>query len=312
MARTVRPAGAVGVPAGAPRLDAHAHVMSASVADLAERLSKRRSLQPLDAGELLRRMDAAGIQRAAVHSTAYMMATDALPREVPVDQERRDVEAENDFAARECRRDPNRLIPFLSVNPKRDYAVAEIDRAVDHLGMRGLKLHLWNSLVDTREAEPLAQLRRVVAHAATRNLPVLIHAFVGAVKGYGPEDTERLVREVIEPLPTLRICVAHAAGAGGFGGTAQRCLDQLATSCQPGTPLGSRVWIDTAAVLSASASPAIRQRFAELIRRWGVERVFWGSDSFESALAASRESWPLDEAAWATLCGQDGVAWLGA
>lgn len=292
---------------GAPLLDAHAHVMSPLVA---ARISGRRTVEPLSATELIRRMDAAGIRSAAVHSTAYMMATDAFQRDVTAEQERRELETENDFASRECAPFPDRLVPFLSVNPKRDHAIAEIDRGVDRLGMRGLKLHLWNSLVDTRDADQLDRLRRVCEHAANRGLPVLIHAFVGAVKEYGPDDTERLVRQVIEPLPKLRVCLAHAAGAGGFGPATQRCLERLAALCPAGTPLGDRIWIDMAAVLFGSAAEHLKVRFSELIGHWGVGRTLWGSDSFETALADTQKVWPLGDEAWTTVCRNDGARWL--
>ncbi|MGE0555084.1 MAG: amidohydrolase family protein [Gemmatimonadales bacterium] len=306
-----RPDWRVSVPTGAPLLDAHAHLMSPALADVAEQAYGRRGLEPLDAAEVVRRMDAAGIRRAAVHSAAYMMAVDAVQRDVPLDKERREVESENDFAARECARFPDRLIPFLSLNPKRDYAIAELDRAVDRSGMRGLKLHFWNSLVDTRQPEQLARVKTVIGHAAERSLPVLAHAFVGDVEGYGPDDTERLVREVIEPLPSLRICFAHAAGAGGFAGAAQRCLERLGQLTGAGSSMADRVWIDIAAVLRPGMPEQSRTRFAELVRAFGVGRTLWGSDTFESYLATTREIWPLEDDEWRAVCRNDGAAWLG-
>ena len=298
------------VPTAVPALDAHAHVVSPTLSEVAAGLYRNQGLRPLDGVEILRRMDAAGIRRSAVHSTAYLMAIDAIRRDVSPDQERRDLEAENDFAARECARDPERLIPFLSVNPKRDYALDEIDRCLDRWPIRGLKLHLWNSLVDTRQPDQLERLQRVMAHAADRGLPVLVHAFVGDVKDYGPDDTERLVREVIVPLPALRICVAHAAGAGGFGGVTQRCLERLTVVAGPGTALADRVWIDLAAVLFEAIPDASRRRFAELVARWGANRTLWGSDTFESYLDEIRSVWPLPDADWEAVCRNDGSAWL--
>ena len=119
-----------------------------------------------------------------------------------------------------------RLVPFLSLNPKRGYAVEEVDRCVEQK-MRGLKLHLWNSLVDTRQAADLAAVRRVVERAAHHRLPVVAHILVGAVPNYGPDDTERFVREIIMPFDTLQISLAHLAGAGGFGAREQACFERL-------------------------------------------------------------------------------------
>src|SRR5688572_24389532 len=170
-----------------PYLDAHGHVNSPRVADLAEQMMKKRVIEPVVGAELVRRMDAAGIRKSMVLSTAYLMATDAMKRDVPPEEERRQVEEENNFAAAECARFPDRLVPFLSVNPKRSWAADEIDRCVSQLGMKGLKLHFWNSLVDIRQPEQMAQVRRVFERAAERRIPVAAHIYVGAVENYGPD-----------------------------------------------------------------------------------------------------------------------------
>jgi predicted TIM-barrel fold metal-dependent hydrolase len=172
--------------------------------------------------------------------------------------------------------------------------------------MRGMKLHLWNSMVDTRQPAVLDHLRRVVTHAAQRGLPVLAHIFVGAVNNYGPDDTERFVREIIEPLPSLKICIAHLAGAGGFAPTAQSCLERLIRACGPESPMANRVWVDMAAVLSPSTPQPDRRRMGELLTQWGLRRTLWGSDSLPNALTQCRLAWPLDDAAWEVIRSQRG------
>jgi predicted TIM-barrel fold metal-dependent hydrolase len=112
-----------------PYLDAHAH--SASVLLLAYRAVSRgptRRESPTDGAVLIRRMDADGIRRAFVLSTAYQMAADAYGTRTSESAEYARVRLENDFTAAECERNPGRLVPFLSVNPKRGYAVEEVDR----------------------------------------------------------------------------------------------------------------------------------------------------------------------------------------
>lgn len=238
----------------------------------------------MDGAALIRRLDADGVRRAFVLSTAYLMAADAYGTRTAEAAEYARVKAENDFTAAECARYPERLVPFLSVNPKRGYAVEEIDRCVEQK-MRGLKLHLWNSLVDTRQTADLAALRRVVERAAHHRLAVVAHIFVGAVPNYGPDDTERFAREIIMPLDTLQISIVHLAGAGGFGARAQACFEQLIAVCGPDTPYASRVWTDMAATLTAttaaivSTTTAVDQasRLGELLRGWaGVYIAYCG------------------------------------
>jgi predicted TIM-barrel fold metal-dependent hydrolase len=110
-----------------PYLDAHAHAISG--AGLAYRTVTgvpRGDDSPVDGTALIRRMDADGVRRAFVLSTAYQMSPDAYGTRTSESAEYARVRVENDFTAVECARYPDRLVPFLSVNPKRGYAVEEI------------------------------------------------------------------------------------------------------------------------------------------------------------------------------------------
>jgi predicted TIM-barrel fold metal-dependent hydrolase len=295
-----------------PYLDAHAH--SASGLLLAYRAvsgGPTRRESPTGGAVLIRRMDADEVRRAFVLSTAYQMAADAYGTRTSETAEHARVRLENDFTAAECARYPVRLVPFLSLNPKRGYAVEEVDRCVEQK-MRGLKLHLWNSLVDTRQAADLASVRRVVERAAHHRLPVVAHILVGAVPNYGPDDTERFVREIIMPFDTLQISLAHLAGAGGFGIQQQACFERLIALCGPDTPYASRVWTDMAAVLTATTSADEARRLGELLPRWGLHRVLWGSDNIDGALALTRTQWPLDATAWQAIADQRGTALVAA
>jgi predicted TIM-barrel fold metal-dependent hydrolase len=291
-----------------PCLDAHAHSISA--AGLAYRTVTgvpQGDDSATGGAALIRRMDVDGIRRAFVLSTAYQMAPDAYGTRTSELAEYARVSSENDFTAAECARYPDRLVPFLSVNPKRGYAVEEVDRCVERK-MRGLKLHLWNSLVNTRQAADLAALRRVVERAARHRLAVVAHILVGAMPNYGPDDTERFVREIIMPFDTLQISVAHLAGAGGFGARTQACLQRLITLCGPDTPYSSRVWTDMAAVLTATSPADDVRTLGELLPRWGLHRVLWGSDNMDGALELTRTQWPLDATAWHPIAEQRGRA----
>ena len=295
-----------------PYLDAHTHSASGQLlAYLATSDSTAAGESPTDGAVLRRRMDADGARRAFVLSTAYQMAADAYGTRTGETAEYARVRLENDFTAAECARHPGRLVPFFSLNPKRGYAVEEVDRCAAR-GMRGLKLHLWNSLVDTRQAADLAAVRRVVARAAQHRLPVVAHIFVGDVQDYGPADTERFVREVILPFDTLQISLAHLAGAGGFGIPQQACFERLIALCGPGTSCASRVWTDLAAVLTATTPAEDARRLGDLLPRWGLDRVLWGSDSDGGALALLRSRWPLDALAWQAIADQRGTALVAA
>ena len=291
-----------------PYLDAHAHLASAALAAYHAGAGVAvGQVGTMDGAALIRRLDNDGVRRAFVLSTAYLMAADAYGTRTAEAAEHARVKAENDFMAAECARYPERLVPFLSVNPKRGYAVEEVDRCVEQK-MRGLKLHLWNSLVDIRQAADLAALRRVMERAAHHRLPVVAHIAVGAVPNYGPDDTERFAREIIMPLDTLQISIAHLAGAGGFGARAQACFERLIAVCGPDTPYASRVWTDMAATLNATTTPDQASRLGELLRRWGLHRVLWGSDNVDGTLERTLTLWPLDATAWRPIAEQRGAS----
>ncbi len=306
-----------GAPSRPPLLNAHAHVNSQRVADHLASLMGRRVLEPLDGAEIIRRLDRMGIRRAFVLSTAYMMASD-VGHPLPPDEEQKAVAAENDFAAAQAALAPDRLIPFLSVNPKRDYATAEIDRAVDRNGMRGLKLHFWNSMVDLRQPDQLVSVKRAIDHAAARGLPVVGHVYIGAVKDFGPDDIDRIIDQIILPNEGLRFSFAHLGGAGGFAGVVQRIFARLVERVGPGHPAANRVFADMAVTLLAdgigpipATPPAARARMGELLQGWGLDRVYWGSDTFEASLAQTEAAWPLDEVAWDRLASNTGNRFLG-
>src|SRR5205814_2213474 len=86
---------------------------------------------PADGAMLIRRMDAEEVRRAFVLSTAYQMAADAYGTRTSETAEYARVRFENDFTAAECAQSPARLVPFLSLNPKRGYAVEEVDRCAE-------------------------------------------------------------------------------------------------------------------------------------------------------------------------------------
>lgn len=308
--------GRVAIVPSPPQLDAHAHVHSAAVADLVEDRVGERTLEPMSSDELVARLDELGIPKALVLSGAYLMASDAWPRDVGAD-EWAAVRAENDYAAVEVAKHADRLTGFLSVNPKRSYAVEEIDRCTDELGMRGVKMHFWNSVVNLREVDQLAAVRRTFEHVASRGLPVVVHAYNGALADYGPDDVETFVREIIVPLPTLRISFAHLTGAGGFGFRVLGHWSRLLKLLPPDEPGNARVFVDLAAVLFARATARFpptresqRQVLGDMLRKWGLRRVLWGSDNVEGYLSLSRDAWPLSEDEWEVVAANPGAGFL--
>ena len=81
----------------------------------------------------------------------------------------------NDYLAETCARHPDRLLGLASL-PLQDVsaAIAELDRAIDELNLRGALLfsHIAGQPVDAPQFEPL------YAHAAARGVPLVLHPTV--------------------------------------------------------------------------------------------------------------------------------------
>jgi len=305
-----------------PRLDAHAHLMSRELATwlqgrIADR-SLRGLIRPINGRIVVDQLEEDGVERAFALSTAYIHATElgfGGARKSARD-EYRDVQNENNFTAGEAAEFGGKLIPFGSVNPKRDYAVDEMARCVETLHMRGLKVHFAHSDVRLRDRAHLARVRALFEAAAAHNVPVVAHFFNGAVADFGAPDAEILVRDLVEPLPDLRIVIAHVGGDGGSEENfALRIFAALIAAVARRPSTAARVWVDLSAVLVTDpwpplplTTPAQQARLGELIKAWGVEHVLWGSDAEADALDQARPLWPLSPAEWEALAKQDGSA----
>jgi predicted TIM-barrel fold metal-dependent hydrolase len=83
-----------------------------------------------------------------------------------------DIARSNDIVRETCDRSGGRLVPAASVHPDfGDEAVRELERCLDDLGMRGLKLHPWIQGVSTAGTV----MDELVKVSGARNVPVIFH-----------------------------------------------------------------------------------------------------------------------------------------
>jgi len=120
----------------------------------------------------------------------------------------------NDFAAAFARHNPDRLIPFGGIDPRRVPDVAaEMERLLGRLNLRGIKLHPPHQYfhVNAYLDDPsLRGLATVYEKCIEYGVPVMIHTgtsiFPRARNKYGdPLDID----DVIVDFPDLKIIVAH-------------------------------------------------------------------------------------------------------
>jgi predicted TIM-barrel fold metal-dependent hydrolase len=101
---------------------------------------------------------------------------------------------------------PDKLVGFMSVHPDEGDVVAEIERCVADLGLKGIKLG-----PNYQDFDPLSSAARLVYETAQRlGLPILFHQGTSPMRTAPIRYAHPLVMdEVAITFPELRIVMAH-------------------------------------------------------------------------------------------------------
>jgi len=284
----------------APLADFHQHVFSAQAVALA---GPGAGLQLLDAEALVALLDAAGIRKGVLLSTAYMFGSPARQ----VEDELARVRIENDWTAAQAARYPGRLLAFCGFNPLKDYALDELKRCAARPGLRrGIKLHFGNADVQLDDPVHVDKLRQVFAAANAADMAIVVHlrASIRNKRPYGAAQARIFLEQLMPAAPDVAVQVAHLGGAGpGFDDPAARevlaTLARAAARREPGT---RNLWFDVASIVGPDIAPADAAELAARIRQIGTARVLYGTDAAQGANLRPREAWaaflrlPLTEA----------------
>ena len=275
-----------------PLVDHHQHFFSPESIALAAR---SQSYEPLDAAGLLKYLDAAGIQRAAVLSTAYQFGN---PNRPPVENEYAKVKAENDWTSRQVAQFPARLRGLCGVNPLKDYALDEIARCAQDPSLRaGLKLHFGNSDVDLDNPAHVQQLKRVFKSANDRRMGVVVHMrpSVTVRRVYGAKEAKVFLTELLPAAPDVAVQIAHLAGAGGYDDPAiDEALSVFADAAVSRDPRMKNVYFDVSGATGYGKWTEHTMQVAARIRQLGVQRMLFGSDGAERGGGIPpKEAWAL-------------------
>jgi predicted TIM-barrel fold metal-dependent hydrolase len=262
--------------------------------------------EPISADRLVAMLDAAGIRRAVVLSAAYIFGDP----DNPVSDEYAKVRAENEWTSREVARFPDRLVGFCSFNPLKEYALAELDRCVDTLGLRGLKLHFANSNVDVLNPDQVERMREVFRAANQRRIPIVAHLWT-TDPSYGEEHSKVFLDRIVSVAPDIPIQVAHLGGAGPrYPDQTDRALSVFAEAIAAGDLRTRNLYFDVATNVTAETPKAEAEALVRRLRQIGMNRILYGSDIAADGNPAPREGWgiframlPLAEAEVRTIAG---------
>ena len=291
----------------APLADHHQHLFSPALTALISPAPPATPITPITADDLIALLDAAGIKRAVVLSTAYIWEQGTRRLTIPPRSCARTMTG----PASRWPNTPNRLIGFCGINPLTDYALDELARCAKDPNLRnGLKMHFGNSGVDYHNAQHLEQLRRVFRAANGYRMPIVVHmrASFSLNLPYGRDEARIFLNELVPAAPDVVIQIAHMAAAArpaiSLRSRRSRCLRRRSRkrSLVPGC-----LYFDASGMNAPIAVPDEAALLATRMRQIGVQRILFGSDGATGGNAPPREAWaafrtlPLTEAEFRTI-----------
>ena len=241
--------------------------------------------------EVIAEMDDAGIGRAALISSAHTFGSPLGPL-LPPEEEYARVRAENDYAASQVARFPERLFGFCAVNPLRDWAEREIERCAAKPEFVGIKLHFFTAQVDLTNAAHVERLRAVFRAANARDLALLVH-ILHRPTVFGAGHARIFLEEVLGAAPDVPVQLAHLSLSYDNEGGADAAIGIFADAITARDPRTRNLYFDTSASIYEATSPEEAALIIRRIRQIGTERILFGSDS--------GPGFPRASVAWADL-----------
>jgi predicted TIM-barrel fold metal-dependent hydrolase len=245
-----------------------------------------RTPEEVPAERLIAELDAGGIQRAAVLSTAYWYAS---ANGEPAENEHESVRAENDWIAAQVARFPGRLVGFCSFNPLREYALQELARCADNPHLKGVKLHFGDSGVNVLDPQHVQKMREVFRAANEHRLAIVVH-LMGPDPGYGRAHSEAFLSQIVPAAPDIPIQIAHMAGSGPYYNS-DSAFAVFSEAAAAGDPRMKNVWVDVATVVTLDMPAEALALVARRLRELGLERVLYASDSPASPEFTGDKGW---------------------
>ncbi len=279
----------------APRLDHHQHLLSKGSLDVT--LEWLRTTDPdyarqveneplVDADQLVKMLDDAGIAQALVFSNAYYFSR--TKNEGAGEYEK--VKAENDWTLSQVSRHPTRLYAACSVNPLRGHAVVEIERCAASGGFKALKIHFDASGVDLTNPEHVASARNAFTTANRLRLPIIVH-LQSAAGPFGPDQARTLLSELLPSAPDVPVTLNHLWGGGMYGKKLGEVLTVFTEAVERKAPGTANLYFDVAQASMMVSRHKHRDELVGNMRQLGFARLLYGSDGPEWSGIPPKQHW---------------------
>lgn len=266
----------------APVFDNHVHIMSPRMIKLFKDVGIPFSKPDADYSDITAIRKRLGTDRFNLISMAYLFGN---PEFGKVEDVRKAVEAENDFAAAAKSTDPQNIKAFCGIDPLRDFALEEAKRCFEKLKIDGLKLHFNASQIYLTEPEHLEKVRPIFTFAAENGLPVLLH-FDNSHPKFGETDVNLLVDEILLKIKPVKLVLAHFGTSGGFSDKTKKVLSAFIKRLKEEPKLAQHsVLFDISAVAldkdTDGVSKLSDEQFLEVKEyagKLGFDKIVFGTD----------------------------------
>ena len=243
-------------------IDAHAHIFSGDIAKYppfspAGEIAPADFANPMDLDRLLGEMDGAGVSQAVLVQRGSIYGFDSS------------------YVCTSAARYPDRLKAVCSIDASRADCAEQVEHWIKDRGAVGIRMM---ELVRDRGLDWLdsAIARDAWAAAAELDVPVCVHFFP-----WNRTAGLAALLDILKQFPQLTVVVDHLAAIKSDAGPPDHGVDDIleALAAFDGVnlkfttiPLGR---LDTAGI---DAGPVIER----IARRFGAERMLWGSDITQS------------------------------
>ncbi|WP_329059367.1 amidohydrolase [Streptomyces sp. NBC_01453] len=279
--------------------DTHTHAISANTEayppqPLGGTRSQWSQQRPVDVDGLIRSLDTAGVERAAlVHaSTVYGF--------------------DNRYAADALARHPDRLVGVCAVDFLADSAIEDLRYWIEDRGFSGVRIRVSDGT--TKVPTPGSgvsdeRMQAVWDYVASHQIPVCIQMH--------SKDAPKLI-DVLTSRPGMTVLLDHAGRPNAAGGPPYPHLDELGQLARFD---GVHLKVTPPALHRLDDEPGadVTEVLRRLVARFGAERVMWGSNfpASSGTLAELREGienrlWWLDDTARAAVLGGNAARVYGA
>jgi predicted TIM-barrel fold metal-dependent hydrolase len=230
---------------------------------------------PITADKVVSDLDDAGIERAIILTAAFWIGTRFSDPADEMTKEYDAVRAENDWAAEQVARHPDRLVMACSVNVLRAYAVRELERCAKLPQVKAFKLHFGDADVDLNNASHLAKVRLFFKAANDHRLPIIVH--LAPRRPYGAKEVEIFLSQVMSEAPDIPVQIAHLGGDGPRLDSPDATM-AFARARAAKDPRTRNLYFDFAGLGGKNMDAKEAQLMAQRMREIGLDHVFYGSD----------------------------------